>query len=152
MNMPLVDQHAPVTDATGRYQVRRQLELFRIQEDPHLIYRGDEHLIVLRYLQRRVAARPSQLRNHIRRVYLAIQTRESAHLTGALVDLMLVLKGRGRYLLNRMLEQSGPLLRKDHLKLFETALLCGDLAPLRKVEQGESILSNGGLPSLAARR
>lgn len=152
MNMPLVNQHEPDADPSGCYQIKRQLELFRIQEDSHLIYRGDEQLIVLRYLQRRVAARPSQLRNHIRRVYLAIQTCEPDHLTGALVDLMLVLKGRGRYLLNRMLKQSGPLLKKEHLKLFETAILCGDLRPLRKIDQGESILSNGGLPAPANRR
>lgn len=150
--MPLVNQHEPEAGPRACYQIRRQLELFRIQEDSHLIYHGKEHVIVLRYLQRRVAARPAQLRNHIRRVYLAIQVAEAEHLTGALIDLMLVLKGRGRYLLNRMLKQSRPLLKKEHLKLFETAVLCGDLRPLRKIGQGESILSNGGLPAPVNRR
>lgn len=153
MNMPLVDQQvAGQSDPCDRYQIRRQLELFRVQEDSHLIYQGQEHLIVLRYLQRRVAARPRQLRNHIRRVYLSIQTREVDHLLGALVDLMLVLDGRGRYLLRRMLEQSTPLLKKAHLKLLETALLSGNLAPLRSIDQGESVLGNGGLPAPVSRR
>ncbi|MBS98534.1 MAG: hypothetical protein CMI01_07640 [Oceanospirillaceae bacterium] len=150
MNLPLVDSAEPdMSTAVRQYQVNRQLELFRIQEDPHLIYRGGEPVIVLRYLQRRVAARPKQLRNHIRRVYLSIQSREAGHLTGALVDLMLVLRGKGRHLIKRMLEQSEPLLTPTTLDLMRQASETGDPEPLRALSQGESVLGNGGVPAVA---
>ncbi|KEA63845.1 hypothetical protein ADIMK_1972 [Marinobacterium lacunae] len=133
-----------------QFQINRQLELFRIQEDSHLIYRGDQNVIVLRYLQRRVAARPKQLRNHIRRVYLAIKSRDSEHLTGALIDLILVLHGRGRYLINRMLDQSKPLLQPAHLRLMRQVTDSGNIERLRTLSQGESVLSNGGMPLAVA--
>ncbi|WP_146071850.1 hypothetical protein [Marinobacterium lutimaris] len=148
MTLPLTVESSGV-DASRQYQIVRQLELFRIQEDPHLIYRGQEHLIVLRYLQRRVAARPIQLRNHIRRVYLAIQSREVAHLTGALVDLMLILKGKGRYLVERMLDQSRPLLKPEYHQLMKKVCDTGQTDRLRAIPVGESVLSNGGMPSVA---
>jgi len=149
MNLPLVDPPEPSSrDGALQFQINRQLELFRIQEDSHLIYRGDENIIVLRYLQRRVAARPKQLRNHIRRVYLSIKSRESEHLTGALVDLMLVLHGRGRYLVNRMLDQSKALLPPEHLKLLRLAVDSGNTERLRILSQGESVLGNGGMPTV----
>lgn len=148
MTMPLTVESS-VADASRHYQIVRQLELFRIQEDPHLIYRGQENVIVLRYLQRRVAARPIQLRNHIRRVYLAIQSREVAHLTGALIDLLIILKGKGRYLVERMLEQSRPLLKPEHHQLMRKVCDTGNTDKLRAIPQGESVLSNGGMPSAA---
>lgn len=148
MNLPPVDSSdLPTGSDALQFQLKRQLELFRIQEDSHLIYRGEENLIVLRYLQRRVAARPKQLRNHIRRVYLAIKSRESEHLAGALVDLILVLHGRGRYLVNRMLEQSKPLLNPSHLSLMRQVCESGDDGRLCSLSQGESVLSNGGMPT-----
>ncbi|WP_432694930.1 hypothetical protein ACQUQP_10225 [Marinobacterium sp. YM272] len=148
MTMPLTVESSFV-DASHHYQIVRQLELFRIQEDPHLIYRGQENVIVLRYLQRRVAARPSQLRNHIRRAYLAIQSREVAHLTGALIDLMIILKGKARYLVERMLDQSRPLLKPEHHQIMKKACDTGQIDRLRAIPQGESVLSNGGMPSTA---
>ncbi|GGB90565.1 hypothetical protein GCM10011352_15740 [Marinobacterium zhoushanense] len=149
MNVPLVDPLEPSAgNGALQFQIKRQLELFRIQEDSHLIYRGEENLIVLRYLQRRVAARPKQLRNHIRRVYLSIKSRDAEHLTGALVDLILVLHGRGRYLIKRMLEQSKPLLHQSHFKLMHQVSESGDLDRLRALSQGESVLSNGGMPTV----
>lgn len=152
MNLPPVGpSDLPTGSDVMQVQLDRQLELFRIQEDSHLIYRGDENMIVLRYLQRRVAARPKQLRNHIRRVYLAIKSREPEHLTGALVDLILVLHGRGRYLINRMLDQSKPLLNPSHLSLMRQVCESGDIARLRALSQGESVLSNGGMPTVVER-
>ena len=116
MNLYLKEQE-PMTIDWSLYNQRmqQQVALLLAQEDSHLIYHGSHPETVLSYLQRSVASDPVSLRTHIRRIYLAIQCRAKEQLVGALVDLMLVLQGRGQQLLERVLGQSEPLLGDELL-------------------------------------
>ncbi len=151
MNMPLIEQNQGI-DPDIETRVTKLLALLRTQEDSHLIYDGAESLLVLRYLQRRVAARPIQLRNHIRRIYLSIQCRDRKQLYGALIDLLVVLKGRGQVLLKRILEQSRPLLNADDFQLMIKIGESGDLRLLNSLPDSESVMINGLLPLVARTR
>lgn len=117
--------------------------MFNLQADKRLIYVGTQPTVALRYLTRLVAARPRILRNHIRRVYLAIQCADSDLLTGALIDLLLVLRGRGQFLVNRLIQQSGPLLQSDHRIIMNKAVDTRDLSRLAVLSLEHAVLSNG---------
>jgi len=142
--MEPLGQDVPSPRAQAR--VSKQLALLRIQEDRQLIYReGDESTAVLRYLQRCVAARPQLLRQHIRRIYLAMQCRDTCQLCGAVADLMLVLRHRGRELQSRIIEQVAPLLQSDQHERLRGALVSADLRQLASLPLEESVLGNSGL-------
>ncbi|GAA0794390.1 hypothetical protein [Marinobacterium sediminicola] len=117
--------------------------MFNLQADKRLIYVGAQPTVALRYLTRLVAARPRILRNHIRRVYLAIQCADNEQLTGALIDLLLVLRGRGQFLVNRLIQQSGPLLQSDYRIIMNKAVDTRDLSRLAELPLEHAVLSNG---------
>src|SRR5690554_689023 len=117
--------------------------MFNLQADKRLIYVGAQPTVALRYLTRLVAARPRVLRNHIRRIYLAIQCADNDQLTGALIDLLLVLRGRGQFLVNRLIQQSGPLLQSDYRIAMNKAVDTRDLSRLAELPLEYAVLSNG---------
>lgn len=117
--------------------------MFNLQADKRLIYVGTQPTVALRYLTRLVAARPRILRNHIRRIYLAIQCADNEQLTGALIDLLLVLRGRGQFLVNRLIQQSGPLLQGDYRIAMNKAVDTRDLSRLAELPLDHAVLSNG---------
>ncbi len=117
--------------------------IFNLQADKRLIYVGAQPTVALRYLTRLVAARPRVLRNHIRRIYLAIQCADNEQLTGALIDLLLVLRGRGQFLVNRLIQQSGPLLQSEHRIAMNKAVDTRDLSRLAELPLEHAVLSNG---------
>ncbi|WP_217333325.1 hypothetical protein [Marinobacterium weihaiense] len=117
--------------------------MFNLQADKRLIYVGTQPTVALRYLTRLVAARPRILRNHIRRIYLAIQCADSDMVTGALIDLLLVLRGRGQFLVNRLIQQSGPLLKSDYRIAMNKAVDTRDLTRLADLPLEYAVLSNG---------
>lgn len=142
MNLYLTDSEEIAADQKRyRHRAQQQLALLNAQEDHRLIYHGTEPHTVLRYLQRCVASAPQILRVHVRRVYLAIQCGDRNHLVGALVDLILVLNGRGRVLLDRILGQSEPLLTAEALAQLREIGISGDRRVLRKVPLSDSMLS-----------
>lgn len=150
MNAPLNDRnlrHTP--DSRQISMCHRHLILLRAQEDRHLVYRGEASRTVLHYFERCIAARPTYLRNHIRRTYLAIGCADAELLWGALVDLALVLRGRGRQLLMRLLDQATPLLQVSQLQLYRQACVTGDMERLSALPIGRSVLSSCLLPNKA---
>ncbi|NVK44581.1 MAG: hypothetical protein HWE39_25405 [Oceanospirillaceae bacterium] len=133
------------TNPRAQARIRKQLALLNTQEDRRLLYRsGDESTAVLRYLQRSVAARPQALRQHIRRIYLAVQCQDSPQLCGAVTDLMLVLKTRGTTLQRRIIDQIEPLLQPEQHERFRTALDRRDPQALAQLPIDESVLCNSG--------
>ena len=117
--------------------------MFNLQVDKRLIYAGTQPTVALRYLTRLVAARPRTLRNHIRRIYLAIQCADSDSVTGALIDLLLVLRGRGQFLVNRLIQQAGPLLKSECRIAMNKAVDTRDLSRLAELPLEHAVLSNG---------
>ncbi|MBP0049048.1 hypothetical protein H9C73_09875 [Marinobacterium sp. AK62] len=117
--------------------------MFSLQADKRLIYVGVQPTVALRYLTRLVAARPRVLRNHIRRIYLAIQCADSERVTGALIDLLLVLRGRGQFLVNRLIQQAGPLLQSEHRIAMNKAVDTRELNLLSDLPLDYAVLSNG---------
>ncbi|GAA0684251.1 hypothetical protein GCM10009104_06960 [Marinobacterium maritimum] len=140
---------SPAEIAQDERMVKADLQLsklqimFNLQADKRLIYVGAQPTVALRYLTRLVAARPRILRNHIRRIYLAIQCADNEQLTGALIDLLLVLRGRGQFLVNRLIQQSGPLLQSDCRIAMNKAVDTRDLSRLAELPLEHAVLSNG---------
>ncbi|MBA4501878.1 hypothetical protein [Marinobacterium marinum] len=140
---------SPAEVAQDERMIKADLQLsklqimFNLQADKRLIYIGVQPTVALRYLTRLVAARPRILRNHIRRIYLAIQCADNEQLTGALIDLLLVLRGRGQFLVNRLIQQSGPLLHSDHRIAMNKAVDTRDLSRLVDLPLEHAVLSNG---------
>ncbi|WP_010322965.1 hypothetical protein [Marinobacterium stanieri] len=126
--------------------------MFSLQADKRLIYVGVQPTVALRYLTRLVAARPRVLRNHIRRVYLSIQCADSERVTGALIDLLLVLRGRGQFLVNRLIQQSGPLLLSEHRITMNKAVDTRELDLLSSLPLDNSVLSNGRCTRLSIQK
>ncbi|MBR9828256.1 MAG: hypothetical protein GYB41_06390 [Oceanospirillales bacterium] len=124
-------------------QLSKLQVMFHLQADKRLIYVGVQPTVALRYLTRLVAARPRVLRNRIRRIYLAIQCADSDRLTGALIDLLLVLRGRGQFLVDRLVKQSGPLLQSEHRTAIKKAIDTRDLSRLAELPLDFAVLSNG---------
>lgn len=124
-------------------QLRKLQVVFSLQADKRLIYVGTHPTVALRYLTRLVAARPRILRNHIRRIYLAIQCADADQVTGALIDLLLVLRGRGQFLANRLIQQSGPLLKSEYRIAMNKSVDTRDPSRLAELPLEFSVLSNG---------
>lgn len=124
-------------------QLKKLQVMFNLQVDKRLIYAGAQPTVALRYLTRLVAARPRILRNHIRRIYLAIQCADADQVTGALIDLLLVLRGRGQFLVNRLIQQSGPLLKSEYRITMNKAVDTRDLSRLAELPLEFTVLSNG---------
>jgi hypothetical protein len=129
--------------ANADLQLSKLQIMFNLQVDKRLIYAGTQPTVALRYLTRLVAARPRALRNHIRRIYLAIQVADSDQVTGALIDLLLVLRGRGQFLANRLIQQAGPLLKSEHRIAMNKAVDTRDLSRLAELPLEYAVLSNG---------
>lgn len=81
--------------------------------------------LVADYLIHNISRSPNELRNHIQRIYLFIQLQNSQALTGALVDLYLVLKDKGTALRYRVLMTARKLLSQQDFDIFYHALESG---------------------------
>lgn len=75
------------------------------------------------YLCHRVTREPSDLRSHVRRIFLAHEQQSTVELFGALVDLFIALGNKGLRLRQRMLEWS-----KENLEARQYGLLRESLA------------------------
>jgi hypothetical protein len=133
------DEHPVEADL----QLSKLQVMFNLQDDTRLIYVGAQPTLALHYLTRLVAARPRLLRSHIRRIYLAIQCADSDRVTGALIDLLLVLRGKGQHLINRLIQQSGPLLEPEYRIAMNKAVDTRDLSRLIEFPLEHAVLSNG---------
>ncbi len=144
--------NSPIWAAISGWEINAELEglnalhietLFTALEGKGLIYDGPHKSVLLHHCTRLVAATPNNLRAHVQRVYLAILCHDRMALTGALVDLFLVLEERGSALRQRLLEQAEPLLRRDDLAIFKQIAISNQLELLLKVQTQHSRLCNG---------
>ncbi len=105
------------------------------------------------YLTFAVTRFPNDLRNHVRRITLLLRHENKAGLRGALVDLFIALRGKGRPLRERMLATSKPVLREEDYcflaKFLDTELSELDALPSPR----HSVLSKGvtGISQLVQR-
>lgn len=89
--------------------------------DPHMAIHGHTSLVLrhvsdmdgaLTYLGHRILQHPNELRSHIQRILLLVRKNDGAALYGAMVDLLIALRGGGPALKQRMLEHARPLLTR----------------------------------------
>ncbi|MEW6445584.1 MAG: hypothetical protein ACOZAQ_03550 [Pseudomonadota bacterium] len=89
--------------------------------DPHMAIHGHGSLVLqhvtdldgaLSYLGHRILRHPKELRSHTQRILLLIRRGDGAALYGAMVDLLIALRGGGLALKQRMLEHARPLLTR----------------------------------------
>lgn len=64
------------------------------------------------HLGYRIVVNPRDLRTHVQRILVCLRLRDENALRGSLVDLFIVLEGRGQALKLRMLETAAPILSK----------------------------------------
>lgn len=144
--------NSPIWAAVSGWELNAELEglnalnietLFTALEGKGLIYDGPHKSVLLHHFSRLVASQPDNLRCHVQRVYLSILCHDGDELTGALLDLFLVLEKRGLALRQRLVEQGSPLLRENDLGLLQQALEADEVGPLLQLHKQRSVLCNG---------
>lgn len=149
-----MDTHGHIGDFDASSSVNPRSEqdwiqaAFEAHTQTSLIYNGELAEQNLYHVTRMVAADPHCLRAHVRRIFLAIHCRDVAAIQGALLDLFLVLKGRGQLLFNRLLSLALLPFSKDVRGRFEAAFSSGDLNEVMQLPAGKSVLVNGRNGSL----
>lgn len=133
----------PVSDS-DRFAEKLQI-CFELQKSRSLICEHADSELGLCYSSRYISAVPKHLRTHIRRIYFAIRKGDSGRLTGALIDLFLVLRGKGRALVNRVIDQAEPLLDKSTLSALRKFADTSDFRFIRNLPLQYSVLVNGSL-------
>ncbi|MEJ2619251.1 MAG: hypothetical protein P8163_03110 [Candidatus Thiodiazotropha sp.] len=74
------------------------------------------------HLAYRSAREPENLLNHVRRIYLHLETNQTEELYGAMLDLFLVLGDRGSALRKRLLKKAKSRLPSDTFEMFANNL------------------------------
>lgn len=144
--------NSPIWAAVSGWELNAELEglnalnietLFTALEGKGLIYDGPHKSVLLHHFNRLVASTSNNLRSHVQRVYLSVLCHDGVELTGALMDLFLILEGRGLALRQRLLDQGAPLLNPDDLELFKAVMDDGDNSRLLSLNSQKSVLCNG---------
>ena len=144
--------NSPIWAAVSGWELNAELEglnalnietLFTALEGKGLIYDGPHKSVLLHHYNRLVASAPNNLRSHVQRVYLSVLCQDGVELTGALMDLFLILKERGQALKQRLLDQGAPLLNPDDLELFKLVIEEGDNTRLLSLNPQKSVVING---------
>ena len=123
--------------------VDRVQAAFEAQNRDTLIYSGRLRQQNLYHTTRIVAATPNCLSSHVRRIFLSIECNDRPALIGALVDLFLVLKGRGRVLFERLLQQSSAVLGRRLMGTMKRTFLGDDVQRVMRLPLDHSVLVNG---------
>ncbi|MCD8513353.1 MAG: hypothetical protein LRY63_08430 [Nitrincola sp.] len=118
---------------------------FELQKSRSLICENADIDLGLNYTSRYVSAVPKHLRTHIRRIYFAIRRGEKERLIGAIIDLFLVLKGKGKALVNRIIDQAEPILDKKSLSDLRKFADTSDFRFITNLPLQHSVLVNGSL-------
>ncbi|KDE38614.1 hypothetical protein ADINL_3069 [Nitrincola lacisaponensis] len=129
---------------TDRFAEKLQI-CFELQKSRSLICEHADTDLGLNYSSRYISAVPKHLRTHIRRIYFAIRKGDSPRLVGALIDLFLVLRGKGKALVNRVIDQAEPLLDKQTLSALRKFADTSDFRFIRSLPLEYSVLVNGSL-------
>ncbi len=116
---------------------------FEAQSLNSLIYTGGLHEQNLYHITRMVAASPHCLQLHVRRIFLALRCRNRAAAIGALIDLYLILQGRGWGLFERLVKQVIRLQGGNLKTTLERTLLSGDSRRVLSLPLDHSVLANG---------
>lgn len=135
--------NVPISDS-DRFAEKLQI-CFELQKSRSLICEQADSELGLRYSSRYISAVPKHLRTHIRRIYFAIRKGDSGRLIGALIDLFLVLRGKGSALVNRVIDQAEPLLDKSTLSALRKFADTSDFRFIRNLPLQYSVLVNGSL-------
>ena len=122
--------------------INRIQAAFEVQHRDRLLYSGRHQQRHLYHLTRMVAKQPLCLHSHVRRVYLSIACRDRSALIGALIDLFLVLRGRGATLYFRLLEASAGLLGSYLHRSIERAFRSNDVGRALRLPLEHSVLAN----------
>lgn len=122
-------------DCHGFWQDYEALLFVDDQNDPHAL---------LTKLVYRVSRRPKDLLSHLRRIYCCYQNHLPQQLYGALLDLLLVLNGKGQSLSQRLITGC-----RSRLEVkFWHALKVSCSLPERLPANGYSLFSSGGIGSV----
>ena len=144
--------NSPIWAAVSGWELNAELEglnalnietLFTALEGKGLIYDGPHKSVLLHHFNRLVASSPNNLRSHVQRVYLSVLCHDGVELTGALMDLFMILEERGLALKQRLLDQGATLLNPDDLKLFKVVIAESDNSKLLSLNSQKSVLCNG---------
>lgn len=147
-----METHGLSDELNAEFEWRAEQDWIQAAFEAHaqtsLIYEGDLAEQNLYHVTRIVASDPHCLRAHVRRIFLALRCRDVPAIQGALLDLFLVLKGRGQLLFNRLMKLALLPLPQDLRNHFEQAFGSGDVNQVMKLPCGQSVLVNGRNGSL----
>ena len=129
---------------SDRFAERLQI-CFELQKSRSLICQEADSELGLSYSSRYVSAAPKHLRAHIRRIYFAIRKGDAERLVGALIDLFLVLQGKGNALVNRLINQAEPMLDRNTLTALRKFADTSDFRFIKNLSLSYSVLVNGSL-------
>jgi len=116
---------------------------FESLDQKSLIYKGERPELGLKQICRHVARQPDDLPSHIKRFYLAMQTKSIPNVEGALVDLIIILRFHGKSLSERLVRESLPLLGKEKTDTYMSIVNDKTVNSVLKMDVSHSILVNG---------
>jgi len=118
-----------------------------------LIYKGKHPELGLKQMCRHIARKPDDLPSHIKRFYLAMQTRSIAQVEGALVDIIIILRFHGKSLSERLIRESLPLLGQEKVEVFTSIVNDKTVNAVLNMDVSFSVLVNGNsLPATFKRK
>lgn len=143
-------------DAAGRHNTSASEVHFRVAGNTRLrIRKGLDCDRGYAYLSQQVARRPQDLRLHMQRIFLLVDSKQKDRLPGALVDLFIVLGAAGQALKKRCLKLATGLLDGAARRLLESAVNRGirpDDPALSRYRGTVLSLGFTGTPMLVTRR
>lgn len=144
--------NSPVWMALSDWDINTELEsslaeniqaAFESMEQKKLIYTGTLPEMNLQLAIRRVANNPVKLRVHVKRFYLAILCRSEKKLLGALIDLLIALRSRGKPLSLRLIEEAGIILGASLCEQLKKIVEDQSLKGILELDFSGSVLMNG---------
>jgi len=129
-------------DDTGMIGQVNEGDVFRLSLYTGLKVRAGSNRIA-DYLAHHIARMPGDLRSHVQRINMHLETQDAGGLYGALLDLFIVLNDRGLALRKRALDSARPVLKMPMYRAMHAVLERGISATDRMPLSRSSMLSKG---------
>lgn len=116
---------------------------FEALDSSKLIYQGGQGRLNLTHYTRLVAARPKELRNHVKRVYLATAINDREEIAAAMVDLFWVLEDKAPAFRKKLLGQLAPILDQKVKSVLLSSMAKNDKSVLKQFVSDRTVIVNG---------
>ncbi|RVU31051.1 hypothetical protein [Neptunomonas marina] len=116
---------------------------FESADQDTLIYKGSLPTLSHRQYVRKVSREPLNLTAHVRRFYLAMVCGDKDNTVGALIDLVIILRYRGRALVERLISEAEQLIGPETTEQLKEIAQAKSVNRVLSLDVSRSVLVNG---------